>query len=276
MQTVFEHKAFGGTQGIYRHASAATGLWMDVGVFAPAGPGPYPVLTFLGGLGDSWREATEKAGLQRLAAEHKLIVITPDTGPRDTGIDSDDPALGEGASFYVDATQDPWAGSFRMFSYITQDLPALAMTHFNANPQAHGITGFSMGGHGALIAALTFPEFYTSLSALAPIAMPSEHLEAERAFTNYLGVLRDSWAGYDATRLIASETCTWHKPILIDQGAEDALKDQLGTHAFVEAASQAGVPVTFREQPGYDHSWYFVASHMADHVAHHAAALHGR
>ncbi len=277
METVKRWKMFGGVQGVYRHASKTTGCEMEVAVYEPpraAAGGPLPVLTYLSGLTCTWENVTAKAGAQRFAAEHGLLFVAPDTSPRG----SDHPGehesydFGSGAGFYVDATEPPWSQSYRMYTYVTEELPALVAEHFPADPARQGITGHSMGGHGALVAALRNPERYRSVSAFAPIVAPSRCPWGEKAFTGYLGSDRASWKRYDATELVAESG--WSSPILVDQGSDDEfLEEQLRPERFREACDAAGVELELRLQPGYDHSYYFHASFMGDHVAHHARLL---
>ncbi|HET8728997.1 MAG TPA: S-formylglutathione hydrolase [Alphaproteobacteria bacterium] len=276
MQTLKEHKSFGGTQGVYRHVSAATGTEMEVAVYVPpqAKAGRVPVLTYLSGLTCTWENVVTKGGFQAYAAQHGLIVVAPDTSPRGTDYPGEHESydFGSGAGFYVDATEKPWAGAYRMYSYITEDLPALVATHFPGDVKRQGIFGHSMGGHGALVAALRNGERYRSVSAFAPIAAPSQCPWGQKAFDGYLGPDRLAWRQYDATELVARSG--WPTEILIDQGTKDEfLEEQLKPELFRAACDQAGVKLNLRMQDGYDHSYYFIASFMGDHVAHHAKLL---
>lgn len=277
--TIALHKCFGGTQGVYGHMSAATGTQMQVAIYTPpqAADGPVPVLTFLAGLTATWENFTVKAGAQRYAAEHGVMLVVPDTSPRGTNYpgehDADD--FGSGAGFYVDATQEPWSRTYRMYSYIVEDLQALLATRFPAaDLSRQGILGHSMGGHGALVCALRNPDLYGSVSALAPIVAPSRVPWGEKAFNGYLGNTLSAWHAYDASRLAGQSE--WRTPILIDQGTQDPfLETQLRPQLFVDACSAADIPVTLRMQEGYDHSYYFIATFIADHIRHHLTVLNG-
>jgi S-formylglutathione hydrolase len=276
LTTLSTHRCFGGVQGFYQHASSAIGLPMKFGVFVPpqAAHGPVPVLFFLAGLTCNEETFAIKAGAQRVAAELGLMLVTPDTSPRDTGIDgaSADWDFGHGAGFYLDATQAPWSRHFRMESWITEELHALVPRHFPAQSQRVGVFGHSMGGHGALTLALRHPGLYRSVSALAPIAAPSRCPWGEKAFTGYLGPDRRTWESHDATALVAAG----HKApaLLIDQGMGDKfLAEQLHPHLFEAACAQAGQPLTLRRHEGYDHGYWFIASFIEDHLRHHAQTL---
>ena len=276
METLSESRAFGGVQGVYRHVSKATGGPMELGVFTPpqVAEGPLPVLTYLSGLTCTWENVTVKAGAQRFAAEHGLLFVAPDTSPRGGELPGEHESydFGSGAGFYVDATQEPWSGSYRMYSYVTEELPDLLARHFPADTARQGITGHSMGGHGALVAALRNPDRYRSVSAFAPISAPSRCPWGQKAFGGYLGPDRETWRGYDACELAASSD--WSGPILVDQGdADPYLEEQLQPERLREACAAAGIPLELRYQPGYDHSYYFIATFMGDHVAHHARLL---
>lgn len=269
-------KCFGGVQTVYRHASASTGTDMDVAVFVPEHEKEktLPVLIFLSGLTCTWENFTTKAGAQRYAAEHKIILVMPDTSPRGDDV-PDDPAydLGQGAGFYVDATQEPWAHHFRMWSYIHYELPDFVKTVAPVNGK-QGICGHSMGGHGALVAALRLPDRYTSVSAIAPIVAPSQVPWGQKAFQAYLGSEEEIWTQYDATALVKSSP--WNRSILIDQGRDDEfLETQLKTDLFVEACKVKDIPLTVRMRDGYDHSYYFIATVIGDHIAYHAKELSG-
>jgi S-formylglutathione hydrolase len=274
--TISEHACFGGVQGYYQHTSTVIGLPMRFGVFVPpqAKAGPVPVLFWLAGLTCTEETFAIKAGAQRMAAALGLMLVTPDTSPRNTGIEGADDAwdFGSGAGFYLDATQAPWAHHWRMESYVTGELPALLAQRFPAQQGAMGVFGHSMGGHGALTLALRHPGLYRSVSAFAPIAAPMRCPWGVKAFTGYLGADRSTWATHDATALIESGArCP---PLLIDQGEADKfLAEQLLPHRFEAACRDAGQPLTLRRHAGYDHGYFFVASFVEDHLRHHAAAL---
>ena len=273
-----QHRCFGGVQGVYSHQSSETGCEMAFSVYLPpeAGNEILPVLYWLSGLTCTWANFTEKAGVQRHAAEHGLIVVAPDTSPRGTDFpgEHDSYDFGSGAGFYVDATAQPWARNYRMYSYVTKELPALIEASFPVDRARQGIFGHSMGGHGALVCALRNPERYRSLSAFAPISAPMRCPWGEKALSGYLGEDRQAWREYDATELAAR--ADWQTEILVDQGtADDFLDEQLKPHLLQEAFRSAGIPLTLRFQAGYDHSYYIMASFMADHVAHHARVLKG-
>jgi len=274
--TLSTHGCFGGVQGFYQHASSAIGLPMKFGVFVPpqAAKGPVPVLVFLAGLTCNEETFAIKAGAQRVAAELGLMLVTPDTSPRETGIEGagNDWDFGHGAGFYLDATEAPWSRHFRMESWITQELHALVPRHFPAHAERVGIFGHSMGGHGALTLALRHPGLYRSASALAPIAAPSRCPWGEKAFTGYFGSDRRTWEAHDATALVAAGHRT--PPLLIDQGIADKfLAEQLHPHLFEAACAQAGQPLTLRRHEGYDHGYWFIASFIEDHLRHHAQTL---
>ncbi len=277
LELLEQHRCFGGAQRVYAHHSEATGTPMQFSIFQPpqAEQGRRPLLTYLSGLTCTWANVTEKGEFQRHAAEHGLVVLCPDTSPRGTELpgehDADD--FGSGASFYVDATEEPWARHYRMFTYVAQELPALVAAHFPVDIERQGIFGHSMGGHGALTIAFK-TKAYRSLSAFAPIVAPSQAPWGEKAFTGYFGADRAAWQDHDACHLIA--TAGWSSPILIDQGTADPfLATQLKPELFEEACRAANVGVTVRRQEGYDHSYYFIRTFMGDHIAHHARLLCG-
>ena len=281
LSVVSEQKAFGGVQGVYRHESRETSSEMELSVYVPPGAGDgdgrAPVLYYLSGLTCTQENATTKAGFQRHAAAHGLVVVCPDTSPRGTGYEGedDDYDFGTGAGFYVDATEAPWSGMYRMDSYVTKELPALVEENFPVDGDRAGIFGHSMGGHGALTAALRNPGRYTSLSAFAPIVAPMQCPWGEKALGGYLGPDRETWRPYDATALIEAGH-RFPGTILIDQGTADPfLEEQLKPHLFEEACKAAGQPLTLRMRQGYDHSYYLMATFMEDHVRHHAEALSG-
>jgi S-formylglutathione hydrolase len=276
LTTLKQHRCFGGIQGVYRHDSSATRCAMEFAAYVPpqAEHGKVPVLYWLSGLTCTWANFTEKAGAQRHAAAHGLIIVAPDTSPRGTDLpgEHDSYDFGSGAGFYVDATAQPWARNYRMYSYVTKELPALVEANFPVDRARQGIFGHSMGGHGALVCALRNPERYRSLSAFAPISAPMRCPWGEKALAGYLGDDREGWRAYDATELAAS--ADWRSEVLVDQGtADDFLDPQLKPHLLQEAFHSAGIPLTLRYQAGYDHSYYFMASFMADHVVHHARLL---
>lgn len=276
MQALSEHGCFGGTQGFYQHDSAGIGLPMKFGVYVPpqAAQGPVPVLFYLAGLTCTEETFAIKAGAQRVAAELGLMLVTPDTSPRDTGIEGADAAwdFGHGAGFYLDATQEPWAERFRMESWVTRELRELVLSKFPARADRVGIFGHSMGGHGALTLALRHPGLYQSVSAFAPIAAPAQCPWGVKAFSGYLGEDRAAWARHDATALVKAGGKL--PPLLIDQGLADKfLAEQLHPHLFEQACAEAGQPLTLRRHAGYDHGYYFIASFVEDHLRHHAAAL---
>ncbi len=272
-----EHRAcFGGWQDVYRHASSTLGCDMNVAVYLPpqAAHAACPVLYWLSGLTCNEQNFITKAGAQRYAAEHGVIVVAPDTSPRgDAVADADGYDLGKGAGFYLNATQAPWSPHYRMFDYISRELPALIESNFPATG-ARAISGHSMGGHGALIIALKNPGRYRSVSAFSPIVAPSQAPWGEKAFTAYLGEDRGAWKSWDATELIPS--AQERVPLLIDQGeADEFFAVQLQPEKLRAACEAHGHPIDLRMRPGYDHSYYFVASFIGEHIAHHARALAG-
>ncbi|HMT37361.1 MAG TPA: S-formylglutathione hydrolase [Thermomonas sp.] len=270
-----EHRAcFGGWQDVWEHDSSTLGCRMRFGVYLPpqAADGPVPVLYWLSGLTCNEQNFITKAGAQRYAAEHGIALVCPDTSPRGEGVaDAESYDLGQGAGFYVNATQPPWAAHYRMHDYVVDELPALVEAHFPVT-DARAISGHSMGGHGALVLALRNPGRYRSVSAFSPIVAPSRVPWGQKAFAAYLGEDRDAWDAYDATVLVAS--ASERLSILVDQGdADEFLAGQLQPWRLQAAADAAGHPLTLRMQPGYDHSYYFIASFIGEHIAHHAAAL---
>ena len=273
MQTLSENASFSGVQGVYTHASTACGCDMTFGLYLPpqARAGKVPLLWYLSGLTCTHENAMVKAGLQEHAARHGLAVIFPDTSPRGPGVaDDDDYALGQGAGFYVNATEAPWAPHFRMYDYVLEELRALVLAEFPIADR-HGITGHSMGGHGALTLAMNNPERFTSLSAFAPIAHPTASDWGRVQLGAYLGQDEASWQAHDAT--LAVRDRGWPLDLLIDQGTADQFLDLLMPEALAQALVAARIPHTFRMQPGYDHSYFFVASFAGDHVDWHAARL---
>lgn len=266
---------FGGDAGFFRHASSACDCEMEFSVFVPgdAGSEKRPVVFWLSGLTCTAENFTAKAGAQRYAAEHGLIVVAPDTSPRGEGVADDEGYdLGQGAGFYVNATVEPWSKHFHMYDYIVEELPAVISGNFAADMDRQGILGHSMGGHGALTIALKNPGRFKSVSAFAPIVAPTRCPWGHKALGAYMGDDRNAWEAHDATCLVAS--APERLPILIDQGgADNFLEEQLKPELFEAACGEAGHPLELRMQPGYDHSYYFIASFIGDHIAHHAAAL---
>ena len=277
MQVLKTHAVHGGTLRYLKHDSVSTGAAMTLSVFTPPGEGPFPVLIWLSGLTCTEDNFTTKAGAYAAAAEHGIIVVAPDTSPRGEGV-ADDAAydLGQGAGFYVDATQAPWAPHFRMETYVVEELIALVDGEFPTT-KTRSISGHSMGGHGALTLALRHPELFRSVSAFAPIASPTRCPWGEKAFTAYLGEDRAEWDRHDAARLIEAGAARGvYDDILVDQGDADSfLTDQLKPELLRAAAEASGQGLTLRLQPGYDHSYFFMTSFIADHVAFHAARLRG-
>lgn len=271
-----KYACFGGSLEFYTHPSETCNSTMNFAVYLPpqAEVGQVPVLYFLSGLTCTDENFMTKAGAQRYAAEQGLMLIAPDTSPRNAGIpgEDDDWDFGTGAGFYVDATTSPWKQHYRMYSYVVQELPALIATHFPARMDRQGIFGHSMGGHGALVCGLRNPAQYRSISAFSPIAAPAQCPWGQKAFTNYLGADQTTWSDYDASQLITTHASD--RPILIDQGTADSfLEQQLLPEIFEAACRTAKQPLTLRMQPHYDHSYYFISSFVGDHIAHHAAAL---
>lgn len=270
------HRCFGGTVSICRHVSAAVGGDMRFSVFVPEGKGPFPVLTWLSGLTCTEDNFTVKAGAYGEAAALGLIVVAPDTSPRGEGV-ADDEAydLGQGAGFYVDATEKPWAPHFKMESYVTRDLREAVLGAFPADEKRQGISGHSMGGHGALTLALKYPDLYLSVSAFAPIVSPTRCPWGEKAFTAYLGPDRKAWAAHDASLLMEGGAARdVFDEILIDQGLGDNfLQDQLKPELFEKACGKAGQKLTLRLHEGYDHSYFFIQTFIADHLNFHRERL---
>lgn len=275
MERIEQHASFGGRQEVWQHDSATLGCAMRFGVYLPpaalAGQ-PCPVLYWLSGLTCSEQNFITKAGAQQHAALHQLIVVAPDTSPRGEGVANDQAYdLGQGAGFYVNATQAPWAPHYRMQDYVAEELPALVEQHFPASDR-RGISGHSMGGHGALVTALRHPGRYRSVSAFSPIVAPSQVPWGRKALGAYLGDDREQWREWDAVELIAN--APERLPLLVDQGeADEFLATQLRPELLQAACQRAGHPLTLRLHPGYDHSYYFIASLLAGHFEHHAKAL---
>jgi S-formylglutathione hydrolase len=279
IQLVNEHACFGGVQQFYKHDSRETRGSMKFSVYQPpqAKAGKVPVLYYLSGLTCTDETFPTKAHAQAVAAELGLMLIAPDTSPREPRIpgDADKWDFGQGAGFYVDATQAPWAENYRMYSYITQELPALVEASLPSMTGATGIFGHSMGGHGALTLALRNPALYKSVSAFAPIVAPMQCPWGQKAFSNYLGADQETWRQYDASELVAKKAFPTH--ILIDQGTADQFykEQQLLPEKFSAAAAKSGQKLTLRMQEGYDHGYYFIQTFMADHLHHHAKVLRG-
>ena len=274
MKTVSENRAFGGVQGVYTHASDVCGGDMTFGLFLPeeAEQGAVPLVWYLSGLTCTHENAMVKAGAQRWAADHGLALVFPDTSPRGPGV-ADDPAydLGQGAGFYVNATEAPWAPHFRMWDYVTEELPRVLFNAFPLDEERQSITGHSMGGHGALTIAMSLPGRFRSVSAFAPIANPTQSDWGRKQLTAYLGADTAKWAAHDATLLMKKRG--FDGPMLIDQGASDQFIDLLRPEALAEAIAARRQGAVFRMQKGYDHSYVFVATFMEHHMGFHAAAL---
>ena len=275
MEQVSANRSHGGTQGVYSHQSSETGTPMNFSVFVPDHEpnAKLPVLWYLSGLTCTHTNVTEKGEFRAACAEHGVIFIAPDTSPRGGDVPDDEGYdFGKGAGFYVDATEAPWAANFRMRSYVEQELPALIAANFPADMTRQGITGHSMGGHGALTIGLRNPGRFRSVSAFAPIISPLNCPWGEKALGGYIGPDKADWRQYDACALI--EDGARLPDLLVDQGTSDNfLHEQLKPGLLVLACKKAGIPATIRMQPGYDHSYYFISSFMADHVAWHAERL---
>lgn len=273
-----QHRVHGGTLRYVRHDRAATGTPMRFSLFLPEGEGPFPMLVWLSGLTCTEDNFTTKAGAYGPAAGHGLAILAPDTSPRGEGV-ADDAAydLGQGAGFYVDATQAPWAPHFQMETYVTGDLLETVFAEFPVDRARTGVSGHSMGGHGALTLALRHPDVFRSVSAFAPICSPTRCPWGEKAFSAYLGDDRDAWAAHDAARLIDAGAAKGRfDDILVDQGlADNFLEGQLKPELLEAACATAGQRLTLRRHEGYDHSYFFMASFIADHVAFHAERLKG-
>jgi len=273
-----EWKSFGGVQRVYSHDSRSTLTPMKFAVYTPpqAEAGPVPVLYYLSGLTCTWENVTVKGGIQRAAAEHGVMIVAPDTSPRGPGVpDEDRYDFGTGAGFYVDATASPWNANYRMYSYVSEELPTLIDSEIpGVDPEKQGVFGHSMGGHGALTVGMKNPDRFQSISAFSPIVSPMACPWGRHALSGYLGDDEAAWPHYDACKLVAS--VGWKGDILIDQGTQDEfLETELLPHLFADACRHAGVPLTLRMQDGYDHSYYFIASFMDDHVSWHAERLAG-
>ncbi len=275
------HRAFGGVVSFHRHTAAETACEMKFSVYLPpqAERRKVPALWYLAGLTCTEETFMFKAGAQRVAAELGLALVAPDTSPRGVPLpgDSDSWDFGVAAGFYLDAQAPPWSQHYRMYSYVTRELPALVEEHFPIDPKRQGIFGHSMGGHGALTIGLNSPERYRSISAFAPISAPMQCPWGQKAFTGYLGADRERWRQYDACELIrALPTVSGRPPLLVDQGlADQFLEQQLMPERLEQACKDTGYPLTIRRQPGYDHGYYFISTFIEDHLRHHARALLG-
>jgi S-formylglutathione hydrolase len=276
MENISLARCFDGSLGYYRHASATNQCEMRFSVFVPPGEGPFPVLWWLSGLTCTEDNFTVKAGAYKRAAAEGLIIVAPDTSPRGDDVPDDEAYdLGQGAGFYLDASQEPWRTNFHMYSYVTRELPELVLNEFDANASAQGIFGHSMGGHGALTIGLKNTDRYRSMSAFAPIVAPTQVPWGHKALAAYLGEDRSRWAEYDACELMrgAGDRAA-AAPILIDQGlADNFLESQLQPERFEAACAQVSQPLVLRRHDGYDHSYFFIASFIDDHLEHHAAIL---
>ena len=273
-----EHGCFGSTVSFHEHHSESCNANMRFAVYAPpqAEDGPVPVLYYLAGLTSTEETFVTKGGAQRYAAKHGLMLVAPDTSPRGLGLpgEDDDYDFGSGAGFYIDATAEPWSRNYRMYSYVTRELPALVEEHFAARPDVRGIFGHSMGGHGALTIALKNPDLFASVSAFAPIAAPMRVPWGEKAFSGYLGGDREAWRKHDASELVRHGPFPDGRSILVDQGsADEFLDEQLSPDVFENACAKAGQPLDLRWREGYDHGYYFISTFMEDHIKHHAEAL---
>jgi S-formylglutathione hydrolase len=279
LETISEHRCFGGLQGFYRHQSAVIGLPMRFGVFQPpqAQMRRVPVLFYLAGLTCTEETFMIKAGAQRMAAQHGLMLVTCDTSPRQTGIagEADDWEFGSGAGFYLNATQPPWSRYFRMYDYVLGELRETVLTRFPGAERRLGIFGHSMGGHGALVLALRNPDVYRSVSAFAPICSPTRCPWGQKAFPRYLGQDTAAWASYDAVELLTARRKRIFPEILVDQGLADKflLQGQLLPELLEQSCAAAGQPLRLRRQEGYGHDYYFIATFVEDHLRFHADAL---
>jgi S-formylglutathione hydrolase len=278
LTSVSSWKSFGGNLSVYDHDSAVLGCKMRFAVYMPpqAADGPVPVLWYLSGLTCSWANVMEKSGLQRAAAEHGIMVIAPDTSPRGEGVPDDEAYdLGQGAGFYLTATQAPWAKHFKMDQYITDELPKLVGAEIkNADMVKQGIFGHSMGGHGAITLHLKYPDTYKTCSAFSPITSPARVPWGQKAFTAYLGPASVAWEQYDSTELVKERQS--RARILVDTGTADTfLEKELKPEIFIDACMANGQALDYRMREGYGHDYYFIATFMDDHIAHHAAGLKG-
>jgi S-formylglutathione hydrolase len=276
LDLISEHQSYGGIVGFYLHRSQVCNSEMRFSIYQPpqAKSQSVPVLYFLSGLTCTEENFMAKAGAQQVAAKYGLAIVVPDTSPRHTGIagEDDDWDFGTGAGFYVDATEPPWRSHYNMYSYVTTELPTLIAANFPVESDLQGICGHSMGGHGALVCALRNPNRYRSVSAFAPIAAPMQCPWGQKAFSGYLGENRENWCAYDASELVLNRQ--FHSPILIDVGTSDRfLHEQLKPEIFEQACTKVGQPLILRRQEGYDHSYYFIATFIGEHIRHHAQAL---
>lgn len=276
IETISEQSSFGGVQGVYSHSSAQTGTSMRFSLFQPpqTKTDRVPVLWFLSGLTCTEENFTVKAGAQKYATEHGLMLVIPDTSPRglDLPREHDEYDFGSAAGFYLDATEKPWSNHYRMYSYVTCELPELIFSKFPGDNSRQGIFGHSMGGHGALICALRNPGTYSSVSAFSPICAPTHCPWGVKALSGYLGTKKSKWKQYDACELIAAGARA--EKILVDQGTMDPfLENQLKPNLLKTACKNAGIPLQLRMQNGYDHSYFFISTFVEDHVAWHARAL---
>lgn len=275
MNTISSWKSFGGTLSVHEHNSEACCCPMQFAVYTPpqAHNAKVPVLWYLSGLTCNWSNVMEKSGLQRMAAELGVMVIAPDTSPRGEAVANDDGYdLGQGAGFYINASELPWAEHFQMETYISSELNALVLENFAVDPARQGIMGHSMGGHGALTLHFKYPDLYTSVSALSPIVAPSQVPWGQKAFSAYLGADDSNWSAHDATQLVKTQRT--QASILIDTGTSDQfLEEQLTPDLFISACKQASQALNYRMHEGYDHSYWFIASVMEDHLRHHAGEL---
>lgn len=279
METLSEHAAFGGRCGYYRHRSAANDCDMQFSVFVPpqAATAPVPVITWFSGLTCTEETFMVKSGAQRIAAELGLILVAPDTSPRGEQV-PDDPEgaydFGIGAGFYLNATEAPWRHHYRMYDYVTRELPEQVFAEFPGARDRQGVFGHSMGGHGALTVGLKNPQVYRSISAFAPICSPMNCPWGQKALRNYLGNDPEAWAAYDATALVRSVDTLPAGEILVDQGlADQFLEQELHPHLLEAACTDAGVSLTLRRHAGYDHGYYFISTFIEDHLRHHAGIL---
>lgn len=276
METLSENACFGGVQGVYRHASTACQCDMTFGLFLPAEAkdGPVPILWYLSGLTCTHENAMTKAGAQAWAAEQGIAVVFPDTSPRGEGVaDHEDYDLGQGAGFYLNATQQPWAPHFNMWDYVAEELPALLIENFAIDAERQAITGHSMGGHGALTLAMNLPGRFRSVSAFAPISNPTGADWGRKQLSAYLGDDETAWVKHDAS--VMMKEIGFDGPILIDTGASDQFIDLLRPETLAQAIAERRQQAIFRLQPGYDHSYFFVSTFMEDHITFHAEALYG-
>ena len=278
VEVISESKSHGGRQLVVRHASSATSTEMTFSIFLPPQAergGRLPVVWYLSGLTCTHANVTEKGEYRAACAEYGLIFVAPDTSPRGPGVPTAPDGqwdFGLGAGFYVDATEEPWSQQYKMWSYVTDELPRLVASEFPVDMDAQAITGHSMGGHGALTVALNFPDRFRSVSAFAPIVAPGQVPWGQKALTGYLGDDRSNWRRHDAVALIDAGARV--RDILVDVGTADPfIENELRPELLERSCADAGIPLTLRRQPGYDHSYYFISTFMADHLAWHAERL---